>query len=115
MFADAANERVDINAAIYGRDVVGLDPAIRVQSCDAAGDAGIDAEDRGAVHDAPPSSFTPAAPKSISVKSPSKALATVGVAFIASAEASGSAGAIALCKDWHIVISLPIAVLTSFF
>src|SRR5262249_6526215 len=77
MFADTAHERIDINAAIYGRNVVGLDPAIRVQRGDAAGDAGIDADD-GADHDDAASS------------------AAANCAFIASAEVSASTSLLSL-------------------
>src|SRR5262249_41779410 len=38
-------KRVDVHLIGHDRDVVGFDPAVRVQRCDAAGDAGVDAED----------------------------------------------------------------------
>src|SRR5262249_47406425 len=47
---NAPHQRIDIDAAVDGRDVVGLDPAIRVQCGDAAGDAWIDPEDGGGGH-----------------------------------------------------------------
>src|SRR5262249_33207670 len=52
VLTDAPHQRIDIDAAVDSRDVVGLDPAVRPQGRDAAGDAGIDAEDGSAVHDA---------------------------------------------------------------
>jgi hypothetical protein len=57
MLADTAHQCVNINRAIYDRDVTSLNPAVRVQRSDAAGDAGINAEDEEV--------FTPATEKEI--------------------------------------------------